>query len=235
MTDAFESVRLRRSSTAEQVSELITQMIIEGRLKAGSPLRESKLSEALGVSRNSIREALRLLEQGRLVTYVVHRGAIVNSPSAEELRDLYEARAVLECGAISPSISDDDIEQMRQAYERLEDESRGGDYQKIVAADLAFHRTIVGFHHNDRLNAFFNELEKEMFYYFSMLSWVDEQYKRAEETISSEHRGIFEAIAEREFDRARELVQNHIGKNCSRLEEILILRLAQQAQDQEPG
>lgn len=230
MSEGFDALALRRSSTAEQVSELITQMIIDGRLQAGSPLRESKLSDALGVSRNSIREALRLLEQGRLVTYVIHRGAIVNTPSTEQLRDLYEARAVLECGAIKPSIDDDDIAEVRRAYEALEEESRAGDYHKIVAADLSFHRTIVGLHHNERINSFFRGLEKEMFYYFSMLSWVDEQYKRAEETISNEHRGIFEAIASRNFELARGLVKEHIEKNCARLEEILVERLREQSQ-----
>lgn len=232
MTDAFDSVQLHRSSTADQVAALITQMIIDGRLTAGSPLRESKLSEALGVSRNSIREAIRILEQGRLVSYAVHRGAVVNSPSTQQLRDLYQARGVLECSALDNAIDADDVTRLRNAYETLETESQRGEYTKIVAADLAFHRTIVGFHHNERLSSFFSGLQNEMFYYFSVLSWVDEQYKRAEVAISMEHRGIFEAIENEDLARAQALLHEHIEKNRARLEEILVSRLSDQADSQ---
>ena len=96
---------LTRVSAAEQVAELLTTQILEGVLGAGVRLRESALAAQLGISRNSVREGIRLLEQSRLVRYEMHRGAVVATPSVDELDDLYVTRKRLE-GAAAAVTSD---------------------------------------------------------------------------------------------------------------------------------
>lgn len=78
-----------------QVAEHLGSRIIEGGHAPGSRLREIELAESFDVSRATIREALRLLEQRGLVRILPQRGAHVTQLSAKELDDLFEVRASL--------------------------------------------------------------------------------------------------------------------------------------------
>ncbi|GAA3687252.1 GntR family transcriptional regulator [Arthrobacter ginkgonis] len=80
----------------EQVINALRSAILDFRLRPGQRLVERELIEQLGVSRTTVREALRELTSEGLVTVVPQKGAIVSAPSPEEARDLYEARAALE-------------------------------------------------------------------------------------------------------------------------------------------
>jgi DNA-binding GntR family transcriptional regulator len=78
------------------VAQKLREAIMSGNLKPGQRLVERELCEMMGVSRPSIREALRALEADGLVNTVPHRGPVVSTISLEEARQLYAARAVLE-------------------------------------------------------------------------------------------------------------------------------------------
>src|SRR5246127_1700254 len=78
------------------VAQKLREAIMSGTLKPGQRLVERELCEMTGVSRPSIREALRLLEADGLVNTVPHRGPMVSTISLEEAKQLYAARAVLE-------------------------------------------------------------------------------------------------------------------------------------------
>lgn len=79
-----------------QVLDNLRQAIIERQLAPGQRLIERELIELTGVSRTSIREALRELAAEGLVTTVPNRGTVVASVSAEQARQLYEIRSALE-------------------------------------------------------------------------------------------------------------------------------------------
>src|SRR5260370_22031670 len=83
-------------SVRSRVAQKLREAIMSGTLKPGQRLVERELCEMTGVSRPSIREALRLLEADGLVNTVPHRGPMVSTISLEEAKQLYAARAVLE-------------------------------------------------------------------------------------------------------------------------------------------
>ena len=78
-----------------QIAVRIGRAIVDGDFQPGEKLREVDLSPSFGVSRASIREALRTLESEGLVTILPQRGAQVTTLSAEEVRDIFEIRANL--------------------------------------------------------------------------------------------------------------------------------------------
>ncbi|WP_077000132.1 GntR family transcriptional regulator [Variovorax sp. KK3] len=78
-----------------QVADRIGLSIVEESFEPGERLKETELAETFGVSRATIREALRILESRRLVTIQPQRGAQVTRLSAKELDDFFEIRAVL--------------------------------------------------------------------------------------------------------------------------------------------
>ena len=83
----------------EQVLELLRKEIVEMRLRPGQRLVERELIDSFGVSRTTIREALRGLAAEGLVTTIPQKGAIVAIPSAKAAAEVYEVRALLEGAA----------------------------------------------------------------------------------------------------------------------------------------
>jgi DNA-binding GntR family transcriptional regulator len=78
-----------RTSTVDQVADRMRMMIWRGQLQPGFRLKEMPLSKSFGVSRNTIRDAIRDLAQDGLLTHELHRGAIVRELGAEDVADLY--------------------------------------------------------------------------------------------------------------------------------------------------
>jgi DNA-binding GntR family transcriptional regulator len=78
-----------------QIAERIGALIVEERMRPGERLKEVELAESFRVSRATVREALRILEQRSLVSIVPQRGAHVTQLSRLELENLFEIRAVL--------------------------------------------------------------------------------------------------------------------------------------------
>lgn len=98
---AVESAVLRSGGThlsasiAEQVAARLAGAITLGQIRAGQRLLENDVSAALGVSRAPVREALRILERDRLVTFRPRSGAVVTAPDAAELRDIFAVRSLM--------------------------------------------------------------------------------------------------------------------------------------------
>ena len=97
-TGTFRGIRVGRIAAPlrEQVIDGLRTAILEFELQPGQRLVERELIEQTGVSRATIREALRELTAEGLVVTVPQKGAMVYKPSADEARDLYAVRASLE-------------------------------------------------------------------------------------------------------------------------------------------
>lgn len=223
MTDPLTE-RLDRKSAAELVSDRLMQLIVAGVLKAGEPLRETQLSERLGISRNSLREGIRLLERSRLVKYEMHRGAIVSDPSLSDLEDLYRTRRHLETAAIRAAPTQEGLDRLRAAWEHLEASTSVPSAEPIVAADLALHQAIVALLESERMSTFYAAICKELVFYFSVISHADEEYRNPQAPIIDRHREIVEAILERRVADAERLTLQHIDENENRLADILRAR-----------
>jgi DNA-binding GntR family transcriptional regulator len=104
--------------------EQVRQMIIDGTLAPGQPLREQDIERRFGTSRSPIREALRLLELSGLATHAQRRGFRVVLYSEREIRQLYLLRAELESYAIMELAEHKNLEplldRLRDAHQRLE-------------------------------------------------------------------------------------------------------------------
>jgi DNA-binding GntR family transcriptional regulator len=139
----IEDVPTVRSMVARKLREAI----MSGRFKPGQRLVERELCEMTGVSRPSIREALRLLEADGLVNTVPHRGPVVSTISLEEARQLYAARAVLEgfagreCARLhDPAI----VRRLGDALARLKAAFAEGDLMTALEAKTEFYAALIG-------------------------------------------------------------------------------------------
>jgi DNA-binding GntR family transcriptional regulator len=132
---------LDRSTLRERTLQALRAAITSGQYRPGDHLRETELATGLGVSRGTVRQALRHLQQEGLVT-TGHRSMLrVNSLSAKEVRELFRVRAALEGLAASQIISSADrtgaADSLRAALARLVESDV--DFIARVDAHLGFH------------------------------------------------------------------------------------------------
>lgn len=226
MSESSELPSLHRLSTAEAVADTLLGSIVSGTLRAGEPLRESRLASKLGISRNSLREAIRLLEQSRLVKYEIHRGAVVSTPTVENLEDLHRTRLQLELSGVMQVPTEEQMQRLHESFREIETTSRLKVAEPIVAADLALHQAIVDLLDSERISTFYQQICKELVFYFTVLSYTDEEYVNPEESIVSRHQAIYDAICAGDRETARLRLKEHIDENFERLKEILAVREA---------
>lgn len=96
---------------ADATTDALRRRIIAGELKDGEPLRQDLLADELGVSRIPVREALKRLEAEGLVASVPHKGSVVTALTGDEIKELFDLRAVLE-----PELIRHSIPRMNQAH-----------------------------------------------------------------------------------------------------------------------
>jgi DNA-binding GntR family transcriptional regulator len=217
---ALDGMVLRRSTTAQQLADGLSERILAGGFAAGDRLRESAIATELGVARNTVREAVRILELSGLVRYEVNRGAVVISPTPERVDALYTARERLETAAVSRLPTSEQLAAISEAFDALVQTADTQDARRIVEKDLAFHTAIVALLDSTRIDEFYAELTRELRFYLMVLSVEDREFE-SPDVLLAEHEAILAAI--RSEDRARAVLEvgAHIETNAHRLKGIL--------------
>jgi DNA-binding GntR family transcriptional regulator len=135
---------LSRTSTAERVAGILRSRIIEGWFPPGTRLAEDGIGTALGVSRNTLREAFRLLSHERLLTHELNRGMFVRTLTVEDVVDLYRVRRLVECGVVrAVSGPHPGLPVVAAAVADGEDALRRSEWQALGTANISFHRALV--------------------------------------------------------------------------------------------
>jgi DNA-binding GntR family transcriptional regulator len=156
-------------TAAERAADLIRDYIFQGRFLPGTPLPESALSQALQVSRNTVREAFRTLMNDHLLDYEAHKGVTVRWLTAGEVRDIFALRRLFELSAgdlIANGTAVLDLSALHQALDRAVTDGRtaaeDGRWGDVGTANLYFHTALVAAHGNKRLDEFFRHLMTEL-------------------------------------------------------------------------
>jgi len=151
---AAEGVVLGRVSTAERVADFVRTRVMEGDLLPGTRLSEEVLRTALGVSRNTLREAFRLLTRERLLVHEHSRGVFVRTPDEADVVDLYAARRVIESGALNawPTAPEDKRQKVRDAVRFQKESAQAQRWNDVATGNMRFHQAITGLVGSARLD-----------------------------------------------------------------------------------
>src|SRR4051812_33398291 len=144
-----------RTSTAERVADAVREEVVEGRLRPGGRLPEQALAHALGVSRNTVREALSQLVAERVLVREPNRGGFVAVPDADAVRDVDRARLLIEPAALREGERPDDpaaVGRLRAAVQEGREAAARDDWPAVAGANQHFHRALVGLAGSDRLD-----------------------------------------------------------------------------------
>lgn len=193
------------------VFNTLRNAILKGELEPGEKLMEKKLSEKLGVSRTPIREAIRKLELEGLVVMTPRKSAEVASITEEDLTDVLEVRRVLESLAIDlacKNITNDIIAELEDNLVRFNAAVKKNDITEIATTDVEFHETIYKSTGNRRLIQILNNLREQMYRY--RLEYIKDRQTR--DNLVIEHRRIIDALRERDKEKGKKAILNHIEK-----------------------
>ncbi|MEX0807382.1 MAG: GntR family transcriptional regulator [Dongiaceae bacterium] len=201
----FAELRISRSTTAEQVAAALRERIITGEFAPGLPLREVPIAESIGVSRNTVREAFRLLSAEGLVRHSMHRGITVSKLVRSDVIDIYEARRTLELSAI-PHATGEKLRDIEIAIEALAAAIRADDRKMTAEADFSFHTALVRAIGSARLAEFHASLLTEV-----RLALAIADYKREEGRVFAEdHIAILDALRQANFGVAARILKTHL-------------------------
>ncbi|MCQ4083563.1 GntR family transcriptional regulator [Streptomyces sp. RB6PN25] len=143
-----------RASAAQLVAGVLRDRIAAGALLPGDRLSEESLGERLGVSRNTLREAFRMLAEERLVVHEMNRGVFVRVLAPDDVSDIYVVRRALEtAGVRADPPSPGAVQAVAAAVADGEAAAEAGDWTAVGNADLRFHRAIGALTGSERVDA----------------------------------------------------------------------------------
>lgn len=216
----------------EQVIEQIQNNIMEGIFKKGDKLpSERELSEKMGVSRTSIREALRVLETMGVVESRQGEGNFICSNIEKSLlqplsmmfklnngsfSDIYELRSILEieCARLSAiRATDMDCRELLSVVEEMEQETFGENrYEILVELDKKFHNTLSDMTKNYLIESLFSTISNlfEKFIEDARYKIILFDSEQANKSLLIQHKKICESIIKKNQDMAVEAMREHM-------------------------
>ena len=186
--------------------EYIREQIMNCVYQPGELLSESKIVEALGVSRTPVREALNRLEQENLIRIVPKQGIWVSDISFGMIMSIYETRILVEPEAIRKygnQVPVDELEKLIKIVETM----RGMDEKQAVDADIGIHRLIMHAMPNEFIHGMMEKVYMQN-HRIGILTGRLEN-KRITESVN-EHRIILEKILTGEYEEAAEAMVHHL-------------------------
>ena len=215
----MERLQIDRLSVADQVASILRQKILNGELRPGTPLQEVPLAASLGVSRNTMREATRILSLENLLKRSIHRGVAVSQLSLKDVQEIYHLRRMLEIsGVLSAKDKRSEVlPDLRNAVEGYERAVRERNWLRAVGFDLQFHSLLIRFHRNRRLESFYQRVIGEL---RMGMVLVDRSHDDPSALIPV-HRKLYQFLAAGKLQQCAAVLAQHLDDSESRLSRVM--------------
>jgi DNA-binding GntR family transcriptional regulator len=199
----------------QKAYQTLKGMIVERQLLPGDKIAQEKLAEDLGISRTPLINALKLLEQDKLVQSVPRRGFFVRHFNKREMISIFELREVLEGLAArraAENITDKEIELLKGFFGQFNGSHRIADIKAYAKEDRRFHTFLI------EVGA--KEFLKSILETYNLISY-SYQWDSSEGLIQSpdetlyDHRAVIDAISRRDAGSAENFMRRHLGKSVA--------------------
>jgi DNA-binding GntR family transcriptional regulator len=191
------------------ISERILQAVLEHRLPPGTKLVEDRLAELFDTSRAQVRDVLARLAEEGVVATIPNRGAFIASPTAEETREVFEARRLIEPALVRRFIAQRDAAALERLRALVKEEERARarqDRPTMVRLSGEFHIRLAEDAGNRMLARSMRALAT-----LTCLAIFLYDAPHATACREDEHELLLAAIARRRADRAAELMLEHLN------------------------
>jgi DNA-binding GntR family transcriptional regulator len=201
---------VRPETLRHQVENVLRQAIVTGRFAPGARLIERELCETLGVSRTSVREALRKLEAEKLVRSVPHKGPIVAVMSKEEAGELYALRGLLEGFAaheFARLAHDDAIRHFGDVVKELRAQATAQNQEGVLRAKAALYDLLL----DNCGNALIKEILNSLYSRINLLRTTSLMHPDRLPDSLSEIDRLYKALKARDAAGAQDIARLHVA------------------------
>ncbi len=184
----------------EEVLDMLRRAITSGELKPGQRILEVELAQQLQVSRATLREALRRLEEDGLVVTQPHRGTYVNKLSAEDVHQLFQLRGLIEAHAlrtIAPRLNEEQIAGLQVIVDRFAATPAVRTPERIEL-DLQFHEAICELAGNRYLTQVWRNVRSHL----RAVLATSRRHDLSPILIAEEHQRVVDALRARDAEGA---------------------------------
>ncbi len=198
----------------EQVLEQLRSAILEGTFSPGARMAEVDLAAQLGVSRGTVREALRTLHNSGLLEGEERNSLHVRQLTDRQVAELYEVRAALEGQAVASILAAPDATELIDQLEQLLPEAPAeATPAERFELDLGFHEALCRLSGNDTLLSIWSSIKDLM--RISVLAAPNEASSSL--MAKSHHQPIIDAMRSGDAERARTVLSAHMATAATRL------------------
>lgn len=201
--------RIERGNLHGEVVAVLRDMIIQDEMPPGTRIQEAELCLRFGISRTPLREAIRVLESEGLVTLLPRRGAVVATPTRDEIQGLFYALGALEsvCAPIAcVNFSKADIQFIEREHAAMLDHHVNGGLKDYYRANRSIHQRIVQGSGNQFLIDLHGSLSIRIMRDRYFVDVPAQAWARA----LKEHEEILSLIKTRNGAKLAELLQRHM-------------------------
>ncbi len=216
MAEVRSSLGADHSSLREKIFDELRTRIVSNELPPGTRMVESHLADDLGVSRNPVRESIRMLEAAGFVHVLPRRGAVVAQLSSTQALELFQVRSELEGLAARLAARNASTTELTRLEKLLAEGARAvtrPEPKKLSELNARFHALVADLSGNSTLSQLTSQLRDRLEWVF-----IRTASTRAEESWN-EHRLLVAAILNRDEDTAESLARGHIAEARHAFEE----------------
>lgn len=212
MSETRSPLKLARKTTSVLIVESLRERFMNGEFKESETIRQEHLAKEYNVSLSPVREALIQLEAEGLLTLVRHRGYTVTAMSADDIRQLYELRAMVEPKLIEyaiPKFQESDLAAAKKLYETMDKiYKRGTQTSAWTDVNWEFHMCLYKPAHKSHLLAVVENAYANINLYIHRKLKVRNSVDLARNM--KEHAKLLDYCENRVADQAAELLRSHI-------------------------
>lgn len=217
--DQALAATVRATSLGKLVRDDVLGMILRGEIKAGERINEPDVASRLGVSRVPVREALRELESSGLVEARKHAGVFVRKLGEEEVRGLYELRALLDgfagrrASELPEALRLPLADTLDACIARMEQAAQALDVSAYYSENLRFHWLMVEAAANAALTETYRNIVQKL--HLSRLTNLSQGVGMSASV--ADHRQIAAALRAGDAQGCEHLVARHVQTAHARL------------------
>ncbi len=215
----FTPSPIKRKFIKDEAYDLISKKIISGELKPKTRIRINEMSEALGISRTPVREAILRLEDEGLILSKANRWTMVAPINIDETLNIYPIISSLEQLALKigfSNINDEVIEELENINENIKKIQSKKNHIKILELDQAFHKEIIDLAHNSEIDSLLDGLKRKVsrvdIYFFE-----NDSHKMSS---FDEHAEIIKYLKKKDLEKALLALEKNWATTMSSLEDI---------------
>ena len=199
---------LDRGSRSTQIADIIRLCILDGEFLPGARLSEPDICSALGVSRNTLREAFKSLVEERLVVHQLNRGVFVRIPTLEDVAELYSCRRIVECAAIrGVDLATANLGALQRALNDADARAAQEDWTGVGNADIVFHKAISALNDSRRLDRLMNDVWNELRLVFHVMG---DPHTFHQPYLPRNH-AIYDAVSTGAVDVAERMLEEYLA------------------------